>query len=333
MKLLKIKVNSDMESTIVSSLLSQVDRPNEIKHCGPNEHEEIKKLLKKESGSTSEAQDSDQAPPPPPPPTPPPRSQSTKSLNVQEQLQQLKPVNPQLAIQDVHSSSKQKLKDLKPEIQNSQSQVLDSQFEQNATMHQCRPHQHLNLDDSDLQFAMSLENQQQQPFQQQSFQQQPFQLQQFQQQQFPQPMQDGAMMSYDNHSGYYYQHQNQPINPIIRPERPYDANFMSPLSAFNTFGAQPTGGKNSINKIIEDLRSMLWSDERMLCFLNVFHQFYNGPTSAPNGEHVIVFFKENVPPLFKRSFITYTTKGMFIIFYFYFCIKHFFAHNYMLWQK
>ena len=45
MKLLKIKVNSDMESTIVSSLLSQVDRPNEIKHCGPNEHEEIKKLL------------------------------------------------------------------------------------------------------------------------------------------------------------------------------------------------------------------------------------------------------------------------------------------------
>ena len=321
MKLLKIKVNSDMESTIVSSLLSQVDdRQNEIKHCGPNENEI------ESAGSSSKTQDRGQAPPPPPPP--PPRSQSTTSLNVQEQLQQLKPIDPQLAIQDVQSSSKQKLKDLKPEIQNSQSQVLDSQFEQNATMHQCRPHQHLNLDDSDLQFAMSLENQQQQPFQQQ-----PFQLQQFQQQQFPQPMQDGAMMSYDNHSGYYYQHQNQPINPIIRPETPYDANFMSPLPAFNTFGAQPTGGKNSINKIIEDLRSMLWSDERMLCFLNVFHQFYNGPTSAPNGEHVIVFFKDRIPPLFKRSFITYTTKGMFIIFYFYFCIKHFFAHNYMLWQK
>ena len=328
MKLLKIKVNSDMESTIVSSLLSQVDdRQNEIKHCGPNENEI------ESAGSSSKAQDRGQAPPPPPPP----RSQSTTSLNVQEQLQQLKPIDPQLAIQDVQSSSKQKLKDLKPEIQdkdfqNSQSQVLDSQSEQNATMqdfHQCQPHQHLNLDDSDLQFAMSLENQQQQPFQQQSFQQQPFQQQQFQQQ----PMQDYAMMSYDNHSAYYYQHQHQLLNPIIRPETPYDVNFMSPLPAFNTFGAQPTGGKNSINKIIEDLRSMPWSDERLLCFLNVFHQFYNGPTSAPNGEHVIVFFKENVPPLFKRSFITYTTKGMFIIFYFYFCIKHFFAHNYMLWQK
>ena len=43
MKMSKIKINSDMESTIVASLMSLVDdRPNEIKHCGPNEDEEIK---------------------------------------------------------------------------------------------------------------------------------------------------------------------------------------------------------------------------------------------------------------------------------------------------
>ena len=42
MKMPKIKINSDMESTIVGSLMSQVDdRPNEIKHCEPNEYEEI----------------------------------------------------------------------------------------------------------------------------------------------------------------------------------------------------------------------------------------------------------------------------------------------------
>ena len=307
-----------MESTIVSGLMSQVDDiQNEIKYCEPKENEI------EATDSSSKTQDRDQAPqPPPPPPPPPPRSQSTTSLNVQQQLQQLKPIDPQLTIQDVQSSSKQKLKDLKPEIQNSQSQVLDAQFQQNPTMqdfNQCQSHRHLNFDNSDLQFGMSLENQQQHQFQQQSFQQHPFQQQQFQQQ----PMQDHAMMSY---GAYYYQHQHQPFNPILRPETPYDVNFMSALPAFNTFG----GGKNSINKIIQDLREMSWSDERLLCFLNVFHQFYNEPTSPPNGEHIIVFFKDKIPPLFKRSFIDYTTKGKFIIFYFYFCIKHFFAHNYML---
>ena len=325
MRLPKIKVNSDMESTIVSGLMSQVDDiQNEIKYCEPKENEI------EATDSSSKTQDRDQAPQPPPPPPPPPRSQSTTSLNVQQQLQQLKPIDPQLTIQDVQSSSKQKLKDLKPEIQdkdfqNSQSQVLDAQFQQNPTMqdfNQCQSHRHLNFDNSDLQFGMSLENQQQHQFQQQSFQQHPFQQQQFQQQ----PMQDHAMMSYGNHSAYYYQHQHQPLNPILRPETPYDVNFMSALPAFNTFG----GGKNSINKIIQDLREMPWSDERLLCFLNVFHQFYNEPTSPPNGEHIIVFFKDKIPPLFKRSFIDYTTKGEFIIFYFYFCIKHFFAHNYML---
>ena len=289
----KIKINSDMESTIVASLMSLVDDR-------PTEDEEIKKLLKKESGSTLKAQDSDQAPPPPPPPPPPPRSQSTTSLNVREQLQQLRPIVPQ---------SQQ-------DFQNSHSQVLDSQSEWNATMqdfHRQHSHQHLNFDDSDLQFAMSLENQQQQPFQQ------PFQQQQ--------PMQDYTRMSYDNNSVYYYQHQNQHqlVNPIIKPERPYDANFISPLPSFNTFGTQPTGGKNSINKIIEDLRTMPWSDERMLCFINVFHQFYNGPTIAPNGEFVIVYFQDKIPPLFQRSFIDYTTKGKFIIFYFYFA-SNIFSH-------
>ena len=97
-----------MESTIVSGLMSQVDDiQNEIKYCEPKENEI------EATDSSSKTQDRDQVPqPPPPPPPPPPRSQSTTSLNVQEQLQQLKPIDPQLAIQDVQSSSKQKLKDL-----------------------------------------------------------------------------------------------------------------------------------------------------------------------------------------------------------------------------
>ena len=93
------------------------------KHCGPNKHREIKKLLKKESGSTSEGQDNCQVPPPPPP-----RSQPSTHLNVQEQLQQLKPIVPQLTIQDPQPASQQTFQDFKPAIQDSQSVRQDFVF-------------------------------------------------------------------------------------------------------------------------------------------------------------------------------------------------------------
>lgn len=323
------KFKNDVEAAIVSSFESQFD------DCGRNENKEIIKLLEKQSPSTSKTHDDRQLPPPPPPrsqppacpekesastskshdnrqlsPSQPPRSQpSARLTEIKDVLQQLKPVVPQ-PTKDSKSTSRQHCQEsqsgLQPSVQDCQS---ENQYP-HSTMQEANPHQfhqrqphhqHLNFDDSDLQFDMSFGSNQQL---QQSYQQR--------------STFDQSRMSYNSTGMYYYQPQNQPQNqplhPIVKPEREYDVNYMNPLPSYNTF-SMPVGN-NVIKRILEDLWALPWADARLLSFLNVFHQFYNGSTIGPSGEYVIVAFKDSVPPFFKRRFINYTISGKFIIFFF-----------------